>query len=618
LATLIAFWPVCNCDFVNMDDDYYVTENPQVRAGLTGSSIRWAWTAIYSANWHPLTWLSLMLDSQLFGIGPWGYHLTNLLLHLTNTLLLFGLLCRMTRLICRSAFVSALFALHPLHVESVAWVSERKDLLSVLFGLCAIWAYVRYAEVPRIARYVPVVIFMGLSLLSKPMMVTLPCLLLLLDYWPLRRWPANESSQVPPETDLPPRRPQLAQAAAIGWLVLEKAPLFVLSAASCAITMVAQQRGGAVSSLSLLPLSARFGNAAISYVQYLRQMLQPMDLAFLYPLPRGGNSFVLVVGATLLLVFATAMTLALHRLRYLPVGWLWYLGTLVPVIGLVQVGSQVRADRYTYFPLIGIFLLLVWGLADLAQRWRCERHLSVIGGMILIACAAGTYKQVHYWRNSTTVWAHTLAVAEESAQAHNSLGIALDQSGNVEDAVPHYLDAIRLEPYGITGAMAQYNLGLAMATRGQLNTAIGHYEACLLSLYPPQGEVAVRVYRECLNSLGVAYAKADNLTDAIRMYTMAVEFAPEMATPHCNLGLALARQGDFVQAEKHFSEAVRLNPEYSKAHFSLAEVLVEEGRLSDAIASFRRAAQLQPDNQVYCDRLTEVLQRQPGRSSASQ
>src|SRR5579883_3235845 len=348
VLALAAYAPIGDgsYQFLNVDDNEYVTENPHVQAGLTGPSLWWALTKFHSHNWHPLTWMSLQLDWQLYGPNPLGFHITNVLLHAANAVLLFFALRSLTGAVGRSAVVAAFFAVHPLHVESVAWVAERKDVLSTLFGMLALVAYTRYARSGSLSRYLLVVAFLALSLLAKPMLVTLPFLFLLLDYWPLRRWPAQASA----------RR-----------LLLEKVPLLVLVLFSCVMTLIAQHRGGAVNSLKLTPLSERLANSSLAYVQYLGQTIAPLNLAVFYPFPHGRVSFPLALAAGLLLACLTWLAWRERKSRpYFLVGWLWYLGTMVPVIGVVQVGGQAHADRYTYFPLIGIFLLVVWGLADLS------------------------------------------------------------------------------------------------------------------------------------------------------------------------------------------------------------------------------------------------------------
>jgi hypothetical protein len=438
-AAFLTFGPVLDNDFINYDDTAYVTECPQVQAGLTRDSVRWAFTTREASNWHPLTWLSLMLDRQLFGPRPFGFHLTNLLLHLANTVLLFVVLRAMTGLRWRSAFVAALFALHPLHVESVAWVAERKDVLSTFFALLALLAYAWYARSPRLGRYLLVVLGMTLSLLAKPMFVTLPCLLLLLDYWPLRR---------------------LAPTS-VRWLLLEKVPLFTLSAAASMATLWAQW-DQAVISLDRLPLTARLANVAVSYLAYLWQTAFPLYLAVHYPLWQ--PPVVVVIAAVLVLAAVTALAWRyLRTLPYLGVGWLWYLGMLVPVIGLVQVGKQAHADRYTYFPLVGIFLVLVWGAADLAARWARQRLAAGLSLALLVNFAMLAWAQTTIWANSKAVWTHARDVTRDNAAANVGLARVL-LSENLAQAEQLCRDAIRFDP---TESDAYQILGLVLLSKGK-------------------------------------------------------------------------------------------------------------------------------------------------------
>jgi hypothetical protein len=375
-----------------VDDPDYVTKNEQVRAGLTVRGAVWAWGTDHANNWHPLTWLSLMLDTELMGTQPRGYHTTNLLLHLGNVLLLYAILRSSTGEAWRSALVAALFAVHPLHVESVAWVSERKDVLSTFFGFLAIWAFARYAARPGLFRYLAVFVCLALSLLAKPMLVTLPCLLLLLDYWPLRRYQGGLDGlgQAAPPLTLPRA-------------LIEKVPLFALAAASSLMTVWAQR--SAMASLTALPLLARMNNALVSYLQYLRQTVLPYDLAPFYPYPRHPVSPAMALVAAFLLLAVTVLTLlARRRWPYMPVAWLWYLIAVVPVIGIVQVGMQSRADRYTYVPLVGIFILLVWGLGDVADRLRSEGLALLVGAGVLALLGVLCWAQAESWQVSFIVW----------------------------------------------------------------------------------------------------------------------------------------------------------------------------------------------------------------------
>jgi tetratricopeptide (TPR) repeat protein len=548
VATLVTYSPVWQCDFVDFDDTDYVTENAHVQKGLTRESVAWAWTTTHAANWHPLTWLSLELDAQVFGLHPLGFHLTNLLLHLGNTLLLFGLLARMTGAVWRSAFVAALFALHPLHVESVAWVSERKDVLSTLFGLLALWAYTRYAETPRIGWYVLIVLFLVLSLLAKPMFVTLPFLLLLLDYWPLCRWqPKGKTAAT--------SCPAIREVVPLSRLMVEKIPLFCLGVASCAVTAWAQEQGGTVTDLADLPLAARLANALVSYVQYLEQTVVPVNLAAFYPYPIDGlePGWVAAAAGLLLLGLTVLLLWYWRQCPYLAVGWLWYLGTLVPVIGLIQVGQQARADRYTYIPLIGIFLLSVWGLADLARSRQRQWALACLGCLALVCLMLISWNQVHYWQNSFLLWERDLKVTGGNVVAHWNMGWLLHKEGKTEEAIRHWNAALAIQPSLLR---AHYQLGKALLEKGDLSGAVGHLEQVVLS-------------------------------------------RPDIAPGHHALGQALLRQGELTRAVRHLQEAVSISPEVAAYYDDLGQVFLLQGRWEEAAEAFRMAGELEARHSLH-------------------
>jgi tetratricopeptide (TPR) repeat protein len=566
LATivLVTFAPAWQNSFVNFDDGLYVNENPFVGAGLTGLGFAWAWTTSHAANWHPLTWLSLMLDTQLFGPAPWGYHLTNVLLHLANTLLLFVLWRRLTAAPLRSAAVAALFAVHPLHVESVAWIAERKDVLSTFFGLLALLTYARYTAAPGVGRYLAVVLGMALSLLAKPMLVTLPFLLLLLDYWPLGRWG---------DTWRPP-----------AGLLLEKLPLLALSAASSVVTVWAQEQGDSFSTLAGVSLPIRLANAAVSYVAYLRQALLPVDLAVFYPYAVRGPGPAPLAGAVALLAAVTALALWQARRRpYLVVGWLWYLGALVPVIGLVQVGGQARADRYTYLPLVGIFVAVVWGVADLARRLGAVRAVAWLGGAVLAYLMLLSWTQTHYWHDSVMLWEHSLQVTQSNVIAHQALGAALLQHGEVDEAVRHYRIATHLNP---RYAMAHNDLGNALLRQGNIAEAVAHYrDAARLD----PGRAAAHV------NLAVVLLRQGDVEGAVRHGREALRLDPGLARTHLNLGLALQAQGHLQEAVGCLRQAVALEPRRAEYHRALAHALTAQGGAAEARAEYQESLRLDPD-----------------------
>jgi tetratricopeptide (TPR) repeat protein len=507
LLVLAVFGQVASHSFVNFDDPKYIYENPHVRAGVTKEGLAWAFTTTDQANWHPLTWLSHMADVELFGLSPGGHHLVNAFLHLLNAVLLFLVLSRMTGKTWQSGFAAALFAVHPLHVESVAWAAERKDVLSAFFWMLALWAYAGYAERRSPAKYVLVASFFLLGLLSKPMVVTLPFVLLLLDYWPLER----------KKRFLP--------------LLAEKAPLFLFSIGSCVATYIAQQRGGAIPPADLFPFGARAANAVVSYFRYMGKTVWPASLTVFYPHPwRTVDSIpvLAVAGAFLGLSALTVLSIRWARRRpYLMVGWFWYLGTLVPAIGLVQVGGQAMADRYTYLPLIGLFIAIAWGIPDLLKGWRPSPHLlGAMGGLVLLALAASAWVQASHWKNSVTLFGHAVRVSPSNALAHYYLGNAFAGDGRTEEAVSHYRKALKVNPYYFE---ARYNLANALESSGRIEEAIANYNE-VLRLRPGIAEVH--------NNLGISLAKAGRLDEAISHFREALRLDPGNADVIRNLGIA--------------------------------------------------------------------------------
>jgi tetratricopeptide (TPR) repeat protein len=591
LLTVCALGSVSGHDFVNYDDPDYVTENPQVQAGLTRDGVAWAFSTTRAANWHPLTWLSLELDQQLYGPQPAGFHRTNLILHVVNTLLLFLCLRRMTGLVGRSAVVAALFAVHPLHVESVAWVSERKDVLSTLFWMLTLLAYAWYVERPGWRRYLPVLAAFALGLMAKPMLVTLPCVLLLLDYWPLRRFdkPAPSASEGQP--------PSLALGAGVAKLVLEKLPLFALSAASCAMTLVAQRR--ALSSFGQIPLPLRLVNALMSYAEYVGKTFYPLRLAVLYPYPSSWPWWELIAGG-LLLVAVTALALRTARRRpYILVGWLWYLGTLVPVIGLVQVGKQQMADRYTYVPLIGLFLILVWGVGDvLARRPGGKAVAAVLTALALLACVVLSWRQAGTWRDTESLWTNALVVTTANADACINVGAIRDKQGKTAEAVALYRKALEYAP---DDPVAHYHLGGALARQGKEAEAAPHLKAAL-RLDPRQSRAHLIGRGEVLMHLG-------QLDEAQKMYEAALRDNPDDAMLHVNLGSICFKRGDLDAAGRHFGAALKIDPTLTQAHNNLGSVLLQQGQVGAAAEHFAAALRSDPRNAVAHCNLGEALAR---------
>ena len=550
VATLSVYMRAGGNGFVNYDDNRYVTANPHVATGITPGNVGWAFTTTTASNWHPLTWLSHMTDCQLYGLNPRWHHLTSVALHALNAVLLFLLLARMTHAPWRSAFVAALFALHPLHVESVAWVAERKDVLSTLFFLLTLLVYARYVERPGPARYVPVFCLYALGLMAKPMLVTLPCVLLLLDYWPLGRYrTANPARPVlPGDGD---SRGKLVNGSSVGRLVLEKVPLFLLAAASGMITVYAQKSGEALASLEVVPYGLRISNAFVAYVAYIGKMFWPAGLSVIYPLPPGVPLWQ-VAGAVLLLSGISILAILLRgSAPFLLVGWLWYLGTLVPVIGLVQVGIQAFADRYSYIPLIGLFMCIAWAVPEAASAGRRQRALlAASAALVLVVFAATTWRQTGFWKDSRKLFTHALAVTSGNYMAHLNLGTALAEQGNLAEAMDHYDAALRINP---NLAIAHFNLGNGLLAQGRRAEAVSQYRAAL-------------------------------------------RINPSYASAHYNLGVVMAGEGMSAEAIEHFSEAVRSKPDFAKAHVAWGLALSREGRLAEAVSHYYEALRLKPDD----------------------
>ncbi|MFH1242622.1 MAG: tetratricopeptide repeat protein, partial [Pseudomonadota bacterium] len=548
LVTLALYWQVRNHAFINYDDDVYVTENHHVRAGLTGKCVFWAFKTTVAGLWHPLTLLSHMLDCQLFGLNPGRHHLTNLFFHIANTLLLFLVFKKMTGALYRSAFVAALFALHPLHVESVAWVAERKDVLSTFFWMLTLWAYAFYAKAPDIQRYLLVLLFFALGLMAKPMLVTLPFVLLLLDYWPLSRIQFGDPKKANLTENLTTIEPEFRRSQFFH-LVLEKVPLLLLASGSIFLTFLAQKQWGAVAPLDDIPLDVRTGNALISYIIYMGKMFWPHHLAVFYPHP-GMPPIWQATGSALLLFTLSILVIKVARpYPYVPMGWLWYLGTLLPVIGLVQVGSQALADRYTYVPLIGLFVILAWGLPGILLRFRFRKILLSGAAAVLIpALMISSWLQIRHWKTSITLFEHTLEVTDKNYLAHYNLGVALQKMGRMDESMTHYGEVLKIRPYY---EEAHNNLGVLLAQRGRLKEAIGHFLEAL-RIRPEDAQA--------YNNLGHALTLQGKIDVAIASYHEALRIQPNDAEVHYNLGIALSRQDKLDQAMLHYRRALLINP----------------------------------------------------------
>ena len=582
-----AFFNAIPNDFINYDDPLYVTENVQVRQGLTGEGITWAFCGTAAGNWHPLTLLSHMLDVQWYGLRPWGHHLTSVLLHVINTLLVFLVLKRMTGAVGRSFFVAALFGLHPVHVESVAWVAERKDVLSTLFWLLTLWAYVRYTQNVTSDRwrvtgteeitsasnpsyitrhpslfYGLALLFFGLGLMAKPMLVTMPCILLLLDYWPLKRW----------------------EGKGVWFLIVEKTPFFLLSAAASMVTFLTQKGVNTVVPLTALPLSARVENAFVAYGRYLGKLFCPVNLSVHYPYPDKWPWLTVILAFTLFAAISFFAVSLRRQQPYLLAGWLWFVGTLVPVIGLVQVGEQSMADRYTYIPLVGMFIFLTWGMEALTQCWQRQTLiLSVFASVAIIACAALTHKQVAWWKNSETLFRHAALVTGDNYKAHALLADALSREKRFPEATDQLQEAIRLKP---NIPDLHYHLGTALEDGGRMDEAINQYQETL-KLNPNLADAH--------NRLGMALGHKGLPDEAIRQFQEALRLAPRANDIHYNLGNALARTGRLPEAAIQLQEALKLKPDDASARNNLGVVLFREKRIDEAIQQLQEALKLQPD-----------------------
>jgi protein O-mannosyl-transferase len=595
-GTLSVYWPLKNCEFINYDDQVYVSENPHVSAGLTWSGVAWAFQTFHASNWHPLTWLSHMLDVELFGRGPGGAHFMNLLLHTGNAILLFLLLWRLTGAQWRSAWVAALFAWHPLHVESVAWISERKDVLSTFFGLLSLLMYVHYVKRSEVQSlkskiaYGWALLFFALGLMSKPMLVTWPMVMLLLDYWPLQR---VKEAEWRPASWYP--------------LLLEKIPFFALSAISCGVTFFAQQKGGAVASLTDVSLSGRIQNALVSYVRYLGKTFWPVDLAI--PYPYLGNSWgVVLMAAGIVVGLSVVAVLAGHRRRYLFTGWFWFLGMLVPVIGLVQVGAQSMADRYTYMPLTGLFLILAWGAGELAERWpQMKPGLGVTAILLLAACAWRTEEHLQYWRDSGALARHAIAVTSNNETAYSNLGIYLLEKGQLDAAIGGFRDALRTM-WGVSNAPADPVAALVSLASGDENR--GNEKQLLLQAESRKREACAVIF----NNLGVALSRQGKTNEGMALYRLTLTAEPENTLALNNLALELADRGQYAQAILLFKQALRVEPDNLKTRNALGNALVKAGRVGEAIGEYQAALRILPNDPETQQNLGLALAAQ-GRSA---
>jgi tetratricopeptide (TPR) repeat protein len=573
LSTLAIYGKVRHYEFNNFDDNIYVTNNPVVRSGLNAASLRWSFNyTLKDGNyWQPLTWLSHMLDVSLYGMNAGRHHMSNVFFHLLSTMLLFLAFGRMTGAIWRSAFVAALFALHPINVESVAWIAERKNVLSTFFWMLTLLFYAGYHHRPGILRYLAVIFAFGLGLLAKPMLVTLPFVLLLLDFWPLKRIVFKRSEGFP--------------AAIALRLIFEKLPLFILSALSVYLSSASVKGMGNVISLENLPMKLRLANALVAYVKYIGKLIWPYPLAVFYPFPERIPLWQPLTALALLLFISIFVFCTLKQKPYLAVGWLWYLGTLIPVIGLVQVGMwPAMADRWAYVPTVGLFIMLSWGVAEIASRWRYRRVvLACLSVSALTALLVLSYFQINHWRDSVSLFEHGIQATGGTWKMHNNLASALNARGRSSEAIWHYKQALELDPP--EPEAVHYNLAIALTSMGRLQEAISQYDE------------AIRInpdYADAHVNLGVALARLGKTVEASRHYFEALRVNPNFVQANYNLGNLLLAQGETDAAISRYSKAVHINPLFAESYNGLGLALMQTGKLEQAVICFRKAAKLSP------------------------
>lgn len=559
-------------EFVDIDDLLYVVANPHVQKGINAESVKWAFTDFYASNWHPLTWLTHMSDVRLYGLNSGPHHLTNLGIHLSNVILLFLLLRLATGDMWPAAFVSAIFAVHPLNAESVAWVAERKNVLSTFFWFLTMWAYVHYAKRPNPVRYMYVMAGLALGLMAKPMLVTAPGLLLLIDYWPLKR------------------------QASFLTLLVEKIPFFGLSIISSYITIIAQKSSGAMASLEMLPLSLRTANAVVSYLQYIKMMVWPSRPAFFYPISDALPPAQVAVSGLVLVCITMICFSAAKRYPYLVVGWLWYILTLVPVIGLVQVGRQAMADRYTYVPFIGLYVMMAWGGAALAAKWRAPKiGLAALAGILILALGIAGRRSVQHWKNSTSLYEQAIRSTRNNYIAHYNLANALFNQGRVDESLPHYIETVRIKPYYYPAA--HFNLGYALAQKGKLDEAIEQLEYALK---------ANPAHAKAHNTLGNIMFQKGNDAGAREHFTEAVNINPDYSDAQNNLGNMLFQEGKYHEAVGHYREALRVEPKKAITHLNLGNALATQKQFEEALVHYSEALRINPGLTLAQKNMDEV------------
>ena len=635
------YWQVLASDFVNIDDTVYVTENPHIQTGFSTENIKWVFSVGKVAYWHPLTWLSHMLDCQLYGLRPGLHHLTSLIIHIANSLLVFWVFKGMTGAVWQSAFVAAVFAFHPVNVDSVAWIAERKNVLSTLFWLLTMWAYTGYVRRGGARRYSLALGLFALGLLAKPMLITLPFAMLLLDYWPLGRLSLRRSSGQSAGKGGKSRATG-GPILPIGRLVWEKTPFFALSVVSVFLSFLSMRRLGITTSTDLIPMRLRLANAAVSYVSYIGKIICPRKLAVFYPYPMEVAIW-RSMGTVLLLACASFVLIWVFRRKaYLSVGWLWFIGTLFPVIGLVQAGLwPAIAERWAYVPMIGLLIIITWGAGELAAKWRLPISVLILaGGVCLSALAFCTYRQVGYWRNSRTLFGHALDVTTDNYIAHLNFGNTFIVDGKIAEAMSHYGKAVEIHPafddahYNLgvgfslqeayEQAIKEYRIALnlnaghfnarlrlaeALTRTGRLDEATGHYEK-LLQVMPDNVEV--------LNNYALALVQMKRTSRAIEFYNKALRIDPDSVEVLNNLGTALAEQWQFGPAIAHLTKALRLKPGFTKTYYNLADAFKRAGRLNDAVEYCKQALRIDPQDKVGHYNLGRLLSEQKNYDEAAE
>ena len=579
LTIVMIYGQVGSFDFVDWDDGLYVTENVYVQKGLSEEGFIWAFTTSHAGNWHPITWLSHMLDCELYVLNPAGHHYTNIAFHIANTLFLFFILFRMTGALWKSAFVAALFAVHPLHVESVAWVSERKDVLSTFFGLLMIGAYYRYIKAPDFKNYLLVIIFLSIGLMSKPMLVSFPFVLLLLDFWPLKR------IQFKNNDDLQSERSTYYGSKGIFQLIVEKIPLFILAVIFCILTFIIQRSGGVMVPLEALPLKTRIANALISYVSYVLKAIWPQNLAYYYPYSIGTSSVWQICGAALLITSVIWGAIYLSRqYPYVLVGLFWYFGTLVPVIGLVQVSSQAMADRYTYIPLIGLFIVIVWGVPDILKKGQYRKiFLCVSAIIILSALTTRAFFQASHWKNSVALFESAVKINENNNHALNNLVTALTDNGKYDEAFLYLSRALKMDPQK---AYLRMNLANVLFLQSKPDEAISQYRE-LLQTDTKNADVHY--------NLAYVLSTQGKLDEAVFLYKETLKIDPEYSKAHYNLGNIYLNQGKTTEAFIHYAEVIKLKPDYVQAYNKLGLIMFKQGKFNKAKVFFSKAIQIDPN-----------------------